>query len=175
MILHIPSFAALDGGRLMEIYREGNEENARELWPELAPAEGVARAETDFLDYLQSSFFIRSGNEYRVLEEDGCWKSALRLYPVGEGLYYLEALETRPECRRQGCAARLLRGVLRELEESGPFVLRDCVGKANLPSLRTHESCGFHIAEQNGVSLLTGETNEYTYGMEYKTEKTSGR
>ena len=93
--------------------------------------------------------------------------SALRLTELSPGDYYLEALSTHPDFRRQGCAARLLEAVLTELKKEGPFRLRDCVGKKNMPSLGVHEKCGFRIAAQDGTDYLSGEVNERCYGMEY--------
>ncbi len=159
----------LDADKLMEVYAEGNTENARELYPELPPAAGLRRAEEDFLQFLREEFFTRPGPAYYVLEEDGIWRSALRLNRLEEGLYYLEALETRPEDRRRGFALRLLREVLAALRGRGlPFRLCDCVAKDNRPSLRVHELCGFCIADTVGRSLLTGGTNPWNYSMEYR-------
>ena len=82
-------------------------------------------------------------------------------------LHYLEALSTHPDFRRRRCAVRLLEAVLAELRAQGPFRLRDCVGKKNVPSLGVHEKCGFRIASQDGTVCLSGEVNERCYGMEY--------
>ena len=84
--------------------------------------------------------FSVPGSLYAVLEEDGSWVSALRLAPV-EGGWYLEALETDPEQRRRGYAAGLIEAVQTYLGEGGK--LYSHVDKRNLPSLKTHEKCGF--------------------------------
>ena len=169
MILTIRSFEALDGARLMTLYRESNEENIDYFFPGAEDrAQALRQVEQGFLDYLQKDFFSVPGSEYRVLVEYGVWLSALRLYPVREGLYYMEALETDPARRREGCAARLLEGVIAELKARVPFRLCDCVGVNNLPSLRTHERCGFRIVGEPGWDWLRDAPDEGTYGMEYR-------
>lgn len=168
-MLHVVRrFEDLDGTRLMEIYAESNSENAESFYPDLSDrAEGVRRVEQGFLEFLKERFYALPDPIYWILEEDGLWVSALRTNQPEPGLYYLEALETRPDCRRQGCACRLLNRVLDVLKESGPFRLCDCVGKNNAPSLRTHAKCGFRITAEDGFSHLSGETNPRSYSLEY--------
>ena len=168
MLRRLETFARVDGRRLMDIYREDNIENTDYFYPDMKDkAQALARVEQDFLHYLETDFFSKPGNTYWVLEEDGVWVSALRLSEIAPGDYCLEALSTHPDFRRQGCAARLLEAVLAELKKEGPFRLRDCVGKKNVPSLGVHEKCGFRIAAQDGTDCLSGEVNERCYGMEY--------
>ena len=168
MLRRLETFARVDGRRLMDIYREDNIENTDYFYPDMKDkAQALARVEQDFLHYLETDFFFKPGNACWVLEENGVWVSALRLTELSPGDYYLEALSTHPDFRRQGCAARLLEAVLAELKKEGPFRLRDCVGKKNVPSLGVHEKCGFRIAAQDGTDCLSGEVNERCYGMEY--------
>ena len=168
MLRRLETFARVDGRRLMDIYREDNIENTDYFYPDMKDkVQALARVEQDFLHYLETDFFSKPGNAYWVLEENGVWVSALRLTELSPGDYYLEALSTHPDFRRQGCAARLLEAVLAELKKEGPFRLRDCVGKKNVPSLGVHEKCGFRIAAQDGTDYLSGEVNERCYGMEY--------
>ena len=54
------------------------------------------------------------------------------------------------------------------LAEEGPFRMRDCVSKKNTASLRTHLRAGFRIAAEEGQDLLTGDTYENDYSMEYE-------
>lgn len=58
--------------------------------------------EAGFLDFLKNDFFEQDGAAYWILEENGVWVSALRLSRIQTDLYYLEALETRPDQRGQG-------------------------------------------------------------------------
>ena len=165
----IHSFADLDFDRLMSIYLERNLENADDLYPD-EPDRNAAlrRVVDDFRSYLTTDFFRNKGETYRILEKDGKWVSALRLYALSDRRFYLEALETAPECRREGYATALLNKVIDELKMGGQFVLCDCVAKSNFVSLKTHLSCGFTLAQENGLSLLSGDSNPYTYGMEYR-------
>ena len=164
----IRRFEDLDCRKLMEIYAESNAENAEDFFPEIEDrAEALRRTEEAFLGFLREEFFTGPDPSCWVLEEDGIWVSALRLNRLKPGFYYLEALETRPDCRKRGCASRLLRGMLGTLAKEGSFRLCDCVGKRNLPSLRTHEACGFRIVSEEGMDYLCGEPNPRCYGMEY--------
>lgn len=166
--LVIESFAQLDLEKLMTVYGESNEENIDYFYPGAADrGHALRQVEAGFLDYLRSDFFTREGCSYWVLEEDGVWLSAVRLYPIREGLYYLEALETHPAHRRQGCASRLLRALIRELQTRGSFRLCDCVGAHNLASRKAHESCGFRVAAETGHDYLRDAPDEGTVGMEY--------
>ena len=171
MLRRLDAFPQVDGRKLMDIYREGNVENAAYFYPDMEDkVQALERAEREFLHYLETDFFAKPGNVYWVLEEDGVWVSALRLSEIAPGDYYLEALETHPGFRRRGCGAKLLTAVLEELKPQGPFRLRDCVGKKNVPSLGVHEKCGFRIAAQDGLNCLSGEVNDRCYGMEYAWE-----
>lgn len=169
-MLHIyTSYSDLDGGKLMQVYAESNLENTDHFFPEIEDkALAVRKVEEGFLQFLREEFFAGPGPAYYVLEEAGAWVSALRLNEVQPGLYYLEALETRPDRRRQGCAARLLRQVVDHLKTKGPFRLCDCVSKHNDPSIRTHLACGFQIVSEAGHDYLQGEDDEGDYGFEYR-------
>lgn len=169
MILELKGLKGLDFAKLMAIYREGNEENASYFYPNLLDkTEAIRRVEGDFLDYLRRDFFSRAGARYLVLEEDGIWVSALRLTPLEERRWYLEALETRPDCRRKGCGARLLAGTLERLKEEGPFQLFDCVSKKNFPSLRMHEKSGFFVTAEPAWDYLRGVAEPGCLGLEYR-------
>ena len=173
MLRVITTYADLDGPRLMAVYAESNLENTDCFFPDMADkALAVRKVEEGFLQFLREEFFAGTGPAYYVLEEAGAWVSALRLNEVQPGLYYLEALETRPDRRRQGCAARLLREVIDHLKTKGPFRICDCVSKRNEPSLRTHLACGFTIVSEAGHDYLQGEDDEGDYGFEYRFDST---
>lgn len=169
-VLHIiTSYADLDGPRLMAVYAESNRKNTDYFLPDMTDkALAVRKVEEGFLAFLRDEFFKGPGPAYYVLEEVGEWVSALRLNEVQPGLYYLEALETRPGYRRQGCAARLLREVIENLKAKGPFRLCDCVDKENQPSIRTHLACGFHIASDTGHDYLNNTDDPCDYSFEYR-------
>ncbi|MBQ9810806.1 MAG: GNAT family N-acetyltransferase [Spirochaetales bacterium] len=169
MLLRISKFDDLDERKLMDIYSESNFENTDYFFPDLEDKkEAVRKVEEGFLGFLKDEFFSQSGSEYWVLESDGVWVSALRLSRIEKGLYYLEALETRPDCRRQGHAARLLGGVIDELKKAGPFRICDCISKRNTASIKTHEKCGFSIVSEAGYDYLLNESDDHDYGLEYR-------
>ena len=169
MLLRISRFDDLDERKLMDIYSESNFENTDYFFPDMRDKkEAVRNVEEGFLGFLKDEFFSQSGSEYWVLESDGVWVSALRLSRIEKGLYYLEALETRPDCRRQGHAARLLDGVIDELKKAGLFRICDCISKRNTASIRTHEKCGFSIVSEAGYDYLLNESDDHDYGLEYR-------
>ncbi len=145
MLRIVHTLRQLPFGNLMEIYAEGNLENGRENWPNLSEGEQLLRAEQDFYQYLQEIFFPAPGAVYYLWEVNGKPVSALRLEPYRDGAL-LEALETAPDCRKKGYAKALLGAVLAEI---GAIKLYSHVHKQNIPSLKTHLSCGFtRISEQ---------------------------
>lgn len=139
MLTIIQSMKELDFGQLMTVYEEGNLENAQEFYPELPRNQQYLRAEQDFYQYLRECFFKTEGAFYAIWQEKGKYVSALRLEPYRDGLL-LEALETAPDQRGKGYAVALIRAIL-QLEQVEKVYAH--VHKKNIPSLRTHESCGF--------------------------------
>ena len=168
MLLKITEYGGVDARKLMDVYAESNYENTDYFFPETDDKDlAVRKVEEGFLTFLEQEFFRLPGSVYWVLEENGVWVSALRTSRIRPGLFYLEALETRPDQRRKGCAGRLLTGVLEAMKQDGGFRLCDCVGKKNAASLRTHEKCGFRVVSDAGYDYLRGEADERDYGLEY--------
>ena len=121
MLLKITDGQALDERKLMDVYAESNLENTDFFCPEEPDKEAAVRmVESGFLDFLKNEFFKEPEAICWVLEEDGVWVSALRICRIPEGPYYLEALETRPDRRRQGYGVRLLSEVLDAMKAEGP-------------------------------------------------------
>ena len=169
MLIKISEFQNLDARKLMDIYSESNYENTDYFYPDEADKDvAVRKVEDGFLDFLKNNFFGHTGACYCVLEEDGVWVSALRISRIQRGLYYLEALETRPDQRGKGYASLLLSGVVDALKKDGPFRLCDCVSKKNNASLKTHEKCGFQIVSAEGYDYLQGEADDHDFGLEYR-------
>jgi GNAT superfamily N-acetyltransferase len=135
--LHKLSFSAL-----MEVYEEGNLENAQEMYPDCTRGQQLLRAEQDFYQYLSEIFFRTDGAAYLIWQERGQYLSALRLEPWEDG-FLLEALETAPQFRRQGHAAALLEAMKLYAMQRGIQKIYSHVGKRNEASLRTHLSAGF--------------------------------
>ena len=149
MLIVAKSMKDLSFGKLMEVYTEGNLENAQELWPDEPVGRQLALAEEEFYLYLYQTFFRTQGARYLILQEGGRYVSALRLEPYRDGLL-LEALETAPECRRQGHAAALM---LAALDYAKGMKIYSHVNKGNVPSLRTHEKCGFDRILEDAVYI----------------------
>ena len=169
MLVRITDYGSVDERKLMDIYGESNSDNTAFFCPdETDPEKAVRKVEEGFLDFLKNGFLARPGNTVWVLEENGAWVSALRTSRISDGLYYLEALETRPDSRRAGYGSALLSEVISALKETGAFRLCDCVGKGNAASLRTHEKCGFEIISEEGYDYLEGEPDPGSFGLEYR-------
>ena len=139
MLIVARKLRELSFGKLMEVYQEGNLENGRIHYPDEQEDRQIALAEQDFYQYLQQVFFKTGDAAYYIWEESGKYISALRLEPYRDGLL-LEALETHPEMRQKGYAAKLI-------QETIPFAkgvpVYSHVSKKNTASLRTHEKCSF--------------------------------
>ena len=152
---------------IRSVYSEGCRENAQWRHPEAADlTDAIEEEERFFLAFL-NNFMPQERSRYYVLEEDGEWVCALRLTHVDD-FYYLEALETSEDHRREGCAIRLLNEVVNLLHTRGPVTIRDCVHKRNLPSLATHQKFGFVIAEECGKDYIDGSCSDRHYGMLYQ-------
>ena len=169
MLITITEFKDLDMRKLMDIYSESNYENTDYFYPDETDKDvAVQKVEAGFLDFLKNDFFEQDGTSYWILEDNGVWISALRLSRIQTDLYYLEALETRPDQRGKGYASLLLSGVVESLKKAGPFRLCDCVGKKNTASLKTHEKCGFRIVSDEGYDYLHREADDHDFGLEYR-------
>ena len=168
MLLKITEYRDLDKRKLMDVYSESNFENTDYFYPDEEDKDlAVRMVEEGFLAFLRDGFFSDPGASYWIREENGVWISALRISRIQTGLYYLEALETRPDHRKKGYASRLLSGIIDSLKQEGPFRLCDCVSKKNLASLKTHEKSGFRIVSEAGYDYLQGEADEHDFGLEY--------
>lgn len=152
-MLHIVrSVKSLNFSQLMEVYAESNRENGEEFYPELPEGQRILRAEQDFYQYLQESFFKTPGAYYAIFVAEDTYVSALRIEPYKDGVL-LEALETAPMHRRKGYAKMLMRSVL-----AGEKKVYSHVGKRNLPSLKVHDACGFQRISEQAV-YIDGSVN----------------
>ena len=169
MLIKITEYQKLDTRKLMDVYSESNYENTDYFFPDEADKNAAVRkVEAGFLDFLKNDFFNLTDAAYWILEIDGIWVSALRTCRVQKGLYYLEALETRPDHRRKGYGAILLSSVADSLKKDGPFRLCSCVSKRNLASLKTHEKSGFLIVSDKGYDYLHEEVDDHDFGLDYR-------
>ena len=167
MLHRIDRYADLDARKLMDLYAEGNRENAEYFYPELDRKIGTKKVEEEFLAFLRDAFMPKPENTYWVLEEDGVWISALRLTELEGRLFYLEALETRADYRCRGYAVKLLHAVTETLKKDGSFRICDCVSKRNTASIRTHEKAGFQLVSEQGYDYLAKESDDKDYGFVY--------
>ena len=126
--------------QLMDVYEESNRENGEVRYPNLSENRQILEAEQDFYQYLRECFFTTNGAFYALWVEDETYVSALRLEPYEDGLL-LEALETAPDHRQRNYAKALIREVLHYVGDTKVY---SHVHKKNIPSLRTHEACGFY-------------------------------
>ena len=173
MLKIITNYSELDERQVMDIYSESNLDNTSYFYPdECDKKKALQLVERDFLKYIRDEFLSKEGNSYCVYDQDGRWVSALRLYRLGEAFCYIEALETRPDCRRKGYGAALLKETADYFARQGNVRICDCVSKKNIASLRTHEKCGFQIVSEQGYDYLQGEANDGDYGMEYSSGET---
>ena len=133
--------------QLMDVYEEGNLENAAQFYPNEPQSQWQLLAEQGFYQYLRECFFTVPGAYYAVWMVNGKYVSALRVEPYKDGLL-LEALETAPNERQKGYASALIDAVMcRHLHDR----LYSHVSKRNTASLRTHEKCGFHRILEHAV------------------------
>lgn len=159
------SIGELNFSSLMQVYSEGNEENAGYFYPSMPIEESIKLAQRDFKNFLDK-FFSISGNMCFVLEDGNEFLSALRLRPF-DGFYYLEALETTPKHRRKGYAVELIKQVCSYLagDDGKEVIIRDCVSKKNFASLCAHKKAGFVIETEQGIDYEDGSRPQNHYGM----------
>ena len=141
MLKVIRSLKELDFHQLMQVYIEGNRENGAEFYPNLPENQQLLQAEQDFYAYLRE-FFTDPCTLYAVWAPEGVYVAALRLEPYADGLL-LAGLETAPQYRKSGYATALVKQTLENLSVQEKVNVYSHVSKKNLPSLRTHEKCGF--------------------------------
>lgn len=144
--------------RLMAIYADSNQENADDYYPEEDDREiAVAKVEREFLEYLDTEFYADPRNAYYVLAVDGEWVAALRLSRL-ENYYFIEAIETRPDRRREGYTS-MLYGMLIESEiPEADIQLRCTVARSNRASLNLHAKLGFEQELEYGIDPFSNGT-----------------
>ena len=169
MLLKIKNYTDLDDRKLMDIYAESNFENVDYFYPdEVDKSVGVKKVVAGFLDFLKNNFFKQEEATYWVLEENGIWVSAARTCFIKPDIIYLEALETMPSERNKGYGSKLLFELIEALKKGGYFRLCDCVSKKNIPSLKTHEKCGFKIVADVGNDYLNNDVDDHCFSLEFK-------
>lgn len=133
----------IDRDAFMALYRGSALENVPAWYPELPEDEGLRTYEDSYWEYMSGPLWEEGGVQALLADETG-YRSGLRLYPrEGENQWFLEALETRPDCRGRGFGLRALWETIRALEAEGPVRLECHVHKTNAASLATHAAAGF--------------------------------
>lgn len=150
----------LDFRQLMEVYEEGNLENAEIFYSDAPRNQWLRLAEDAFYQYLRDTFFRIPEAAYAIWLVDGRYVSALRLEPYRDGLL-LEALETDPRHRNKGYAAALMREVLKEVKGKRVY---SHVGKRNAASLAVHEKCGFYRISDT-AAYIDGSVDRKAYTL----------
>ena len=165
MLMIIRSMRELNFHWLMDVYRESNMLNGMEFYPEKEPNEQLLLAEADFYQYLSDVFFRNPDSFYAVWKLDNGYSAPLRVEPFRDGML-INGLETAPELRQQGFAAKLVFSVVDYLSKQGNGVLYSHVSKTNIPSLSLHKKCGFKI-NSNCAVYLDGSVlnNSYTLSI----------
>ncbi len=130
MLLVFDKLRSLRFSELTEVYAESLGKDG---------AQRLLRAQQELYAYLRQEFFTRAGDRYCIWEEAGEYVCALRLQRFEDGLL-LDALETRPSCRRRGYAQKLLEAVS---ESTRGVTLYSHIRFDNRASRALHEKCGF--------------------------------
>lgn len=151
------AFRELDFEKLMEVYREANEESGRALAPYDSYEEQLRQAEADFYDYLREAFFDVRDAVYYIYEANGRYVSALRLEPYKDGLL-LEGLETASNLRRKGYGHRLVQDVVDYIASNGGGILYSHIAKKNIASRKLHEKACF-IHTMDYAEYIDGSVN----------------
>lgn len=162
MLQIVSGLKELDFAGLMAVYEESNRDNGKDNYPDEPEFRQLFLAEENFYQYLREVFFATPGAVCAMWEEQGQYRSALRLEPYKDGLL-LEALETAPAHRRKGYGRRLIRAVQQQFPG---WKIYAHVHKRNTASLAIHENCGFQrISEQ--AAYIDGSVNARCCTLRY--------
>lgn len=167
-LLH--SFDNVNENEFLEVYRESSLENAPNWYQELSPKDALARYESEYLDYMRTTFWDEGGL-LAILSDENVYCSALRLYPLdGNNRFFVEALETRPDRRRKGYGSLLFHLLIERMEiEFGNITLVSNPHKKNIASIATHLSAGFVRTAEYFID--EGVKNESMTTMIYTTDR----
>lgn len=150
-LIEVTSIGQIPYSRLMELYSQDLQENARRDYPARSFSEALFAAEQDFYTYMADVFFQTPGARFFALLSCEQWVSCLRLEPYADG-YLICGITTDPGCKRKGYASSLLNSVLSQVDAR----VYSHVEKHNLVSIQLHEKCGF-VRNQEWAEMLNGE------------------
>ena len=165
MLEIITSIRQLRVGKLLQVYEESIQKAGQNLYPYLEINRQLLEAEQDFYDYL--NWFLRiPGSLYAVWALNDRYCAALRIEPYIDGVL-LTGLETAPDSRRKGYASALIKETLQHLSQAGIHKVYSHISNQNLPSLSTHQKCGFRkISDESEYIDGTKDDRAYTYLFE---------
>lgn len=164
MLKIIHSMKELDLGQLMSVYVQSNREHGVQHDPGLSENEQLLQAEQELYCYIQE--FLASDQAFYAVWVSGVrYVAALRMEPYLDGLL-LEALETAPEARGNGCATALVKSTLAYLREQGSTVVYAHISKSNLASLAVHKACGFEILKDH-ARYIDGSFSNAAYTLRH--------
>ncbi len=133
--------ASIDADKLMQVYH----------------GSGLSLGkQREFCDSLYS-FFSVPGAVYAVWEEDGIYKSALRVEPYCDGAI-IAGLETHQDARCLGYATMLLSQTVAAMNWN---IIYSHVSKGNGASMRVHLKCGFRQVMDHAVFLDGSVSQSY--------------
>lgn len=130
--------------KLLYIYEESNNEFLKKNYINKYSSE-IEAQNTLISDYNKFLKEFQSDQKRYICvwEEQGVYRSGLRLINLGNGIWFLEALETSPNDRNNGYGKLLLNSIIEYLKTYDAKKLECLIGSTNIASQRTHESCGF--------------------------------
>lgn len=107
--------------------------------------------------------FVKNPKQLIMAEasDSGEWVSALRAIEANEGLWFFEAVETKPQERRKGFGKALLCHTIDYLKNIGMTEVTCTVSKDNFASQALHTKCGFVQTDDLPVNCW-GELEEGT-------------
>ncbi len=161
----ITSSKLLDFGQIMQVYRQSIEKFGREDYPDLDENRQVLEAEQDFYLYLKT--FLKDPDSYFfVWVSEGKYVSAVRVEPYRDGVL-IAGMETAPESRRKGYAKQLLCGTVQYLKNNHIYKIYSHIHKDNIPSVKTHLSCGF-VRSADYAAYIDGSVDRQSHTYLYQ-------
>ena len=153
-LLVLTDASALDWEQFFALYRESSLENAVDWYPDLPEEAALQKYEAGYREHLLGAFREEHGI-LLLLEKEGVYLSALRLYPQEQNLFFLEALETHPKYRQMGYGKRILQEMMLYLHQNHPgCTVWSSVSRKNRISISTHRAAGFDAEpDQEGKHL----------------------
>ena len=151
MLKIISSSAQLHYGEIMQVYEQSIQNSGKENYPHLDENQQILEAEQDFYAFLKA-FLSEEHSQCMVWVLDGKYASILRVEPYRDGAL-IEGLETAISSRRKGFAKELLSATIQYLLENGYRKIYSHIHKDNLPSVKTHLSCGFLLVSEHSAYI----------------------